>query len=264
MSVNGVSDAKRQAASAGFFATVKRFFSGSDEPSSSLPAPPKRSVPREAPEPPKPSSKPEKPPTTQPASVSLAEKTVVVTQVPEPVESPPSVRRALKPAKPVPPETKNPPANKTNVRRDRQPEPLQLPKAELPKIIEHVSFDSEDQTASINSGNPRDIILNRYPQKIRNRRDLKPESSQAISLVSEEKVWVEIYDKDGELLKDMVMQPNQIFRVPKGMTFFVSLGNAGAIRVRIGSQKLPYLGRPGEVVQELELSPKALRERGRR
>jgi cytoskeleton protein RodZ len=109
--------------------------------------------------------------------------------------------------------------------------------------------------------NPRQRIYHRYPEPIVDKQALIPDSSKAISLISRELVWIQIQDDEGTVLKDMVMQPNHVFRVPTGGQFFAILGNAGGVRLRIGSKKLPYLGEPGEVIQDLDLSVTSLLER---
>ena len=112
------------------------------------------------------------------------------------------------------------------------------------------------------SGDPAVLITGRHPERVNNPDDLKPESTQAVSLLAHELVWVQIQDEQGRILKDMVMQPNQLFRVPVGGRFFAILGNAGAVRLRVGNRELPYLGKTGEELGGVELTPEALSRRG--
>ncbi len=266
-SVNGGPGSEPKAGSGGFFAMIKQLFSGSGEASKVSPPPPASSPEPELPAEPVvlsetvlPSDAVESPEAEKPAAPA-----VVVSPPPPPVEERSSAAsRSPEPVRKPPPVPAVPPVRE--IRPTRQPamEPQRLPAPERPEVPEMVIIDEDDQPASVNTNDPRDVIRNRYPEKIRGGRDLEPESPRAISLVSEELVWVQIQDEDGEVLKDMVMQPNHIFRVPKGMTFFAALGNAGAIRVRIGSDKLSYVGQPGEAVQDLELTPGALRKRAGR
>ena len=107
------------------------------------------------------------------------------------------------------------------------------------------------------SQDPAVLIVNRYPEKVANA-DLVPEAPQAISMLASELVWVQIQDVDGMILKDMVMQPDQLFRVPPGGRFFATFGNAGGIRLRVGKRFIPNLGRPGEEIEGLELDPEIL------
>jgi cytoskeletal protein RodZ len=111
---------------------------------------------------------------------------------------------------------------------------------------------------------PTKRILNRYPEAITGKQDLIPDSRRAVSLISKELVWVQIRNADGDVLKDMVMRPNHVFRVPTGMQFFAILGNAGGVQLRVGSKKLPYLGRPGEVISDLDLSAANLLKRAKK
>ncbi|MBF0453214.1 MAG: helix-turn-helix domain-containing protein [Magnetococcales bacterium] len=105
---------------------------------------------------------------------------------------------------------------------------------------------------------PRQRIMSRYPEPVNGSEDLKPDSPRGVSLLSKELVWVQIQDEFGEILKDMVMQPNHLFRVPAGMRFFAVLGSAGDVQIRVGTRPLPSLGESGEVIQGLELSADVL------
>jgi cytoskeletal protein RodZ len=108
---------------------------------------------------------------------------------------------------------------------------------------------------------PTKRILNRYPEPIVDKQDLVPDSKRAVSLISKELVWVQIRNADGDVLKDMVMRPNHVFRVPSGMQFYAILGNAGGVQLRVGKKRLPFLGSPGEVISDLNLSAATLLKR---
>lgn len=108
---------------------------------------------------------------------------------------------------------------------------------------------------------PMQLIRDRYPEKVTQEKDLKPESPKAISLMATELVWVQIQDKEGVVLKDMVMQPDEQFRVPYGGEFFAILGNAGAVQIRVGRKLLPLLGRSGEMIEHLDLNSETLLDR---
>ncbi|MEO5354717.1 MAG: DUF4115 domain-containing protein [Magnetococcus sp. XQGC-1] len=112
-------------------------------------------------------------------------------------------------------------------------------------------------------GDPAVVIANRYQEPVKSKADLSPESDQAVSLLANELVWVQIQDENGQILKDMVMQPNHLFRVPVGGRFFAVLGNAGAVRLRVGSRELPYLGAAGEELNRVELAPEQLLRRAK-
>ncbi|MBF0583642.1 MAG: DUF4115 domain-containing protein [Magnetococcales bacterium] len=130
----------------------------------------------------------------------------------------------------------------------KSPPPVIVPTAPLPQ----------------KGSDPAALILDRHPEPIRGAADLKPESEQAVSLLAHELVWVQIQDDQGRILKDMVMQPNQLFRVPAGGRFSALLGNAGAVRLRVGNKELPYLGAAGEEMSGVDLTPEALLQRSKR
>ena len=110
---------------------------------------------------------------------------------------------------------------------------------------------------------PEALIIGRYPEKVRSNSDMVPESTQAVSMLASELVWVQIQDAEGNMLKDMVMQPDHLFRIPSGGDFFAILGNAGAVRLRVGKRFLPFFGNPGEEIVGLNLNPEALLARAK-
>ncbi|MBF0165162.1 MAG: DUF4115 domain-containing protein, partial [Magnetococcales bacterium] len=104
-------------------------------------------------------------------------------------------------------------------------------------------------------------IRERYPEQVGNEADLAPESPNAVSFQAKELVWVQIHDANGMVVKDMVLQPGYLFRVPEGGNFVATLGNAASVKVRVGSQEVPMVGAPGEMVEGLKLNAEALRKR---
>ncbi|MBF0162189.1 MAG: DUF4115 domain-containing protein [Magnetococcales bacterium] len=106
-------------------------------------------------------------------------------------------------------------------------------------------------------------ISERYQEKVSGAADWQPESEQAVSLLADEMVWVQIQDETGKVVKDMVMQPHHLFRVPPGERFVATLGNAGAVRLRVGKRELPHLGSAGEELNGVELTADALLRRAK-
>ncbi|MEO5327987.1 MAG: DUF4115 domain-containing protein [Magnetococcus sp. THC-1_WYH] len=115
------------------------------------------------------------------------------------------------------------------------------------------------------SGNPkntaRERVIDAHPVPVYSDSAGQTPDPGAIALVAKELVWIQIQDKDGLVLKDMVMQPGHVFHIPEGETFYAILGNASSVQVRVGDKTLPFLGEAGEVIQDLELSPDALKKR---
>ncbi|MBF0414392.1 MAG: DUF4115 domain-containing protein [Magnetococcales bacterium] len=107
----------------------------------------------------------------------------------------------------------------------------------------------------------REKVIDAHPVPVYNDTEAASAGPRSVALVAKELVWVQIQDKDGLVLKDMVMQPDHVFHIPEGETFYAILGSASAIQVKIGGKTLPYLGETGEVIQDLELSPEALQKR---
>ncbi|MEO5339034.1 MAG: DUF4115 domain-containing protein [Magnetococcus sp. MYC-9] len=150
-----------------------------------------------------------------------------------------------------------------------EPKPAAKPPAVEPPVKPVVEppvkpvVESPVKPAVKPSQDPSLAIGERFQERVNSSADLQPESDQAVSLLANELVWVQIQDEKGQVLKDMVMQPNHLFRVPVGGRFFALLGNAGAVRVRVGKRELPYLGAAGEELGNVELTPDALLRRAK-
>lgn len=138
----------------------------------------------------------------------------------------------------------------------------------VPEVVPEVA--SPPQEASVPAPAPpggtpkntaRERVIDAHPVPVYSDSAGQTPDPGAIALVAKELVWIQIQDKDGLVLKDMVMQPGHVFHIPEGETFYAILGNASSVQVRVGDKALPFLGEAGEVIQDLELSPDALKKR---
>lgn len=71
-------------------------------------------------------------------------------------------------------------------------------------------------------------------------------------IVALERVWVSI-EKDGEVFKEEVLPAGALVDVGDGVGYSLSVGNAGAVGVRVGDKDYPAFGAIGEVVQKIDL-----------
>ncbi|MBF0184455.1 MAG: DUF4115 domain-containing protein [Magnetococcales bacterium] len=218
-----------------------------------------------------------KPSRSEPAKKSEPPKGMELLKIPEAIK-PAETTKAAEAAKAV--EVSKTPAASKVVEVIKPPEP---PKAvegvkpsEPPKAVEGVkppeppkaveapkAAEAPRKVAVKESGDPATILKNRYQEEVKGAADLQAESEQSVSLLASEMVWVQIQDEKGAVLKDMVMQPNRIFRVPAGGRFIATLGNAAAVKVRVGQRELPYLGAAGAEVSGVDLTPEALLRRAK-
>ncbi|MEM7617833.1 MAG: RodZ domain-containing protein [Pseudomonadota bacterium] len=84
----------------------------------------------------------------------------------------------------------------------------------------------------------------------------KPE----IELVVSEDSWVEIQDKEGNILVSEVLKPGDKYIVPKDQEGLVlATGNAGGITVFMKGKKLGELGEHAEVKRGIALNPEKLK-----
>ncbi|MBF0137945.1 MAG: DUF4115 domain-containing protein [Magnetococcus sp. DMHC-1] len=82
-----------------------------------------------------------------------------------------------------------------------------------------------------------------------------------VTLVATEETWVSVRDADGQQIKNRVMKPGERFEIPGGGKYTALLGNAGGVQFLVDGRSLPPLGRRGEVVRNLDVSPKSLLHR---
>ncbi|MEO5364363.1 MAG: DUF4115 domain-containing protein, partial [Magnetococcus sp. DMHC-8] len=214
-------------------------------------------------------------PSPKPVSVEPPVKPAVPAAKPveppvKPVSVEPPVKPAVSAARPVEPPVKpvEPPAKPVSVDPPVKPavsaaRPVEPPVKPVEPPVKPVSVEPSVRPAVKESGDPATVIANRYQEKVSGSADLRPEAEQAVSLLANELVWVQIQDEQGRILKDMVMQPNHLFRVPMGGRFVATLGSAGGVRLRVGNRELPYLGKAGEELGGVELTAESLLRRAK-
>ncbi len=85
-----------------------------------------------------------------------------------------------------------------------------------------------------------------------------PELSQAPSgfhqlhIQARERTWIRVVI-DEELIQDVVLEPNEQVRWEARDNFTLTVGNAGGVEVTFDDDRLPPLGRSGEVIRQLHL-----------
>ncbi|MBF0310305.1 MAG: helix-turn-helix domain-containing protein [Magnetococcales bacterium] len=88
--------------------------------------------------------------------------------------------------------------------------------------------------------------------------------SGKLVLLATQKVWLQVKDGRGHVVRDATMRPGERYEVPEGSGYTLSLGNAGGLQFRVGEGEAVLLGRTGEVVRGMPLTVQALRERAAR
>lgn len=89
-----------------------------------------------------------------------------------------------------------------------------------------------------------------------------PAADAPVRLTATDDVWIRVRDAaSGERLFEGVLAKGQQYEVPPGRSLVLRAGRAGALQVSIGSEQLPPLGGPAEVLAAQPLDPAALRAR---
>lgn len=86
------------------------------------------------------------------------------------------------------------------------------------------------------------------------------ERKKGILLSVKENSWVQIKDGEGKTLVSRVLNAGESYIVPDRPDLRMSLGNAGGVVVSVGGKQLPAFGRRAQVVRNISLDAKALKE----
>lgn len=100
-------------------------------------------------------------------------------------------------------------------------------------------------------------------QTLENQGQMPPQAapdSQNIILNIRNNSWVEIRDERGDIIVSRVLKAGDQYYVPDRPDLTMSLGNAGAVQVLIDDFDLGFLGGKGEVLRNLPLDVRFLKE----
>ena len=73
-----------------------------------------------------------------------------------------------------------------------------------------------------------------------------------LHIQARERTWIRVVI-DEELIQDVVLEPNEQVRWEARNNFTLTVGNAGGVEVTFDDDRLPPLGRSGEVIRQLHL-----------
>ncbi|MBF0426489.1 MAG: DUF4115 domain-containing protein [Magnetococcales bacterium] len=88
-------------------------------------------------------------------------------------------------------------------------------------------------------------------------------SGSRVVLVATAEAWIAIQNPDGRQIKNHVMKPGERYEIPADGRYSAQFGNAGGVQVLVDGRSLPPLGRRGEVLRHVDMSPRSLLERFR-
>ena len=84
---------------------------------------------------------------------------------------------------------------------------------------------------------------------------------EGIKLSIKENTWVEIRDQGDKVLLSKVLKEGEQYFIPDREGLTMSIGNANGIEVTLGDITIESLGERGEVIRNMPLSAKTLRQR---
>lgn len=79
-----------------------------------------------------------------------------------------------------------------------------------------------------------------------------------IDLFAIEDSWIEITDQNGRVLISQILPSGRLYNVPKRDGLRLTIGNAGGVRVIVQGERLPLLGREGQVRRNIPLNASRL------
>lgn len=79
-----------------------------------------------------------------------------------------------------------------------------------------------------------------------------PSGFHQLHIQARERTWIRVVI-DEELVQDVVLEPNEQVRWEARDNFTLTVGNAGGVEVTFDDDRLPPLGRSGEVIRQLHL-----------
>src|SRR3546814_4257272 len=80
-----------------------------------------------------------------------------------------------------------------------------------------------------------------------------------IVLRASQDAWVQVRDREGNLLLTRVLRVGDSYRVPNQADLTLLTGNAGGLEISVDGSALPPLGPVGAVRRNIPLEPEALR-----
>ncbi len=89
----------------------------------------------------------------------------------------------------------------------------------------------------------------------------RPPQRKGITLNVLRNSWVEIKDQSGKLLLSRVLEAGDRYYVPNRPDLTISLGNAAGVQLEVDGVTLKPLGRAGDVLKNLPLDSKYLKEK---
>ena len=87
------------------------------------------------------------------------------------------------------------------------------------------------------------------------------EKQEGIVLKLVQNSWVEIRDKNNRKLISRVLKEGDQYFVPERLGLTISIGNAGGVEIQVDGEPLQDLGESGQVLRNIPLNAKALKER---
>lgn len=81
-----------------------------------------------------------------------------------------------------------------------------------------------------------------------------PKQNLVLELEASEMTWIVVRSDDGEP-QEALLQPGETARWRAADRFFLTLGNAGGVAVRLNGQPRGPFGKPGAVVRDVEIQP---------
>jgi cytoskeleton protein RodZ len=134
--------------------------------------------------------------------------------------------------------------------------PASAPPAAEPPTAESAARDEPYSipAAPENSASATAFLLNHQPTVYG-----EENADARIVLKANQDAWVQVRDREGNLLLTRVLRVGDSYKVPNQADLTLLTGNAGGLEISVDGSALPALGPVGAVRRNIPLDPEALR-----
>jgi transcriptional regulator with XRE-family HTH domain len=88
-----------------------------------------------------------------------------------------------------------------------------------------------------------------------NAKDLKSPTHQGVDLKVTEEAWIEVKDKEGNIIVSKLFHPGDSFKFKNSEGFVLKTGNLKGTHLSSGNKVFPFVGKSGEVRRDIPLNP---------
>ncbi len=125
-------------------------------------------------------------------------------------------------------------------------------------------FDAQSpiDIAAAGTDEPAAAPIPEQPETAADAAPAAPAANQPVVLTASEDVWIKVYDRDNQTIRQGIMATGERWQVPGDpSTLLLWTGRAGALSITVAGQPVASLGGPAETLRDVSLDPTSLTAR---